>query len=49
MYVELDGERVRQMRGLRAFTGAAFAREAGISPETLRRVERSNKLGRLIA
>ena len=41
MYVELDGARVRYMRGGRAFTGAAFARHAGISPGTLRRVERN--------
>jgi len=38
MNVELDGARVRYMRGSRAFNGALFARRAGISPETLRRV-----------
>ena len=41
MNVELDGARVRYMRGSRAFNGAAFARIAGISPNTLRRVERN--------
>jgi transcriptional regulator with XRE-family HTH domain len=29
------------MRGSRAFIGEAFARAAGISPKTLRRVERN--------
>ena len=41
MYVELEGSRIRNMRGSRAFTVAAFARRAGISPGTLRRVERN--------
>jgi transcriptional regulator with XRE-family HTH domain len=41
VYVELDGARVRRMRGGRAFNGAAFARRAGISPNTLRKVERN--------
>jgi len=41
VYVELDGSRIRNMRGGRAFNGTAFARAAGISPETLRRVERN--------
>jgi DNA-binding XRE family transcriptional regulator len=40
-YVELDGARVRHMRGGRGFNGATFARRAGVSPETLRRVERN--------
>src|SRR5918998_669253 len=41
VYVELDGSRIRNMRGSRAFTGEAFARRAGVSPKTLRRVERN--------
>ena len=41
MYVEIDGRRVRRMRGSRAFSGAHYARRAGISPTTLRRVERN--------
>jgi len=41
MHVELDGSRVRYMRGSRGFNGATFARRAGVSPETLRRVERN--------
>jgi transcriptional regulator with XRE-family HTH domain len=40
MYVELDGDKVRHERGSRGFNGAHFAREASISPTTLRRVER---------
>ncbi len=41
MHVEIDGSQVRRMRGSRAFSGAHFARRAGISPGTLRRVERN--------
>ena len=41
MYVEMDGSKIRNMRGRRAFTGEAFARAAGVSPKTLRRVERN--------
>lgn len=38
MYVELDGPKVRELRGDR--TAAEVASLAGITPETLRRVER---------
>jgi transcriptional regulator with XRE-family HTH domain len=41
VYVELDGARVRTMRGSRGFDGATFARRAGISRDTVRRVERN--------
>jgi DNA-binding XRE family transcriptional regulator len=41
VYVEMDGAKVRRMRGSRAFNGSTFARRAGISPKTLRRVERN--------
>jgi transcriptional regulator with XRE-family HTH domain len=41
MHVALDGSRVRHMRGSHGFDGATFARRAGVSPETLRRVERN--------
>jgi transcriptional regulator with XRE-family HTH domain len=41
MYVKMDGPLVRRMRGSRGFDGAYFARKAGISPKTLRRVERN--------
>jgi len=41
VYVELDGAKVRHMRGGRGFNGATFARRAGVSPGTLRGVERN--------
>ena len=48
MYVELDGSRVRTMRGGRGFNGATFARRAGLSPKTLHRVERNQGPVRVI-
>ncbi len=39
MYVRADGERVRELLGDR--TAREVVREAGITPETLRRVERN--------
>jgi transcriptional regulator with XRE-family HTH domain len=41
VYVEPDGSRIRNVRGSRAFNGAAFARAAGILSKTLLRVERN--------
>jgi transcriptional regulator with XRE-family HTH domain len=42
MCVEPDGRKVRHVRGSRDWSAQHFAREAGISPTTLRRVERES-------
>ena len=39
MYVQMDGDKVRELRGDRP--AGEVAREAGITPDTLRRVERN--------
>ena len=39
MYVAMYGEKVRELREAEGTNRAALAERAGISPETLRRVE----------
>ena len=39
MYARADGERVRELREERGATPKEIAQKAGITPETLRRVE----------
>ena len=44
MYGVMDGERIRAMREERGLSRQEFAREAGVSPSTVRRVERSGRV-----